>query len=255
MTEYLAGISLTGPGTMKSSHLERSIGIQLLIIPWIVFALYACGSGPKELPITKLQQKLKDVPTYSIVLEDMKEEGNFFIQFFHRYRVVIPEEAENTLTGWLEVPETYFKQNEPFLGMSLMVKKEGIISSEVSPPGYQYVGDPKYGQWQTDSRGNSFWEFYGKYALLTSLLGGWNRPIYRNDYDMYRQYRNRNTPYYGPNKQYGTNGTFTKQTKPSFYSRRMAREKMKSTSFKNKVAQRTGRTRTGFRGRAGGFGK
>jgi hypothetical protein len=227
----------------------------MLIIIWIAFTFHACSSGPKELPITKLQQNLKNVPTYSIILEDMKEEGNFFNQYFHKYRIVYPDNAENTVTGWLEVPETYYQQNEPFLGMSLVVKKDGNVSSSASPPGYQYVGDPKYGQWRTDSRGNSFWEFYGKYALLTSLLGGWNRPIYRNDYDMYRQYRSRNTPYFGSNKQYGTNGTFTKQTRPNFYSRRMARERMKSTSFKNRVAQRTGRTRTGMRSRAGGFGK
>ena len=221
----------------------------------IVLILYGCKGRPVELPITKLQQNLKDVPTYSIVLEDMKEEGNFFFQYFHKYRVVFPESAENATTGWLEVPESYYRLNESFLGMNLVTKKEGEISSAVSPPGYQYVGDPKYGQWRTDSHGNSFWEFYGKYALLTSLLGGWNQPIYRSDYTMYQQYRSRNTPYYGSNRQYGTNGTFTKQAKPNFYSRRMARESMKSTSFKNKVAQRTGRTRTSMRSRAGGFGK
>ena len=38
--------------------------------------------------------------------------------------------------------------------------------------GSQLIGNPNYGQWQQSSNGDSFWEFYGKYALLANLLGG-----------------------------------------------------------------------------------
>jgi hypothetical protein len=217
--------------------------------------LNACSTGSKQSPIDKLNQNLKDVPSYSIILDDMKEEGNFRDHYFHRYRVVMPEQSEAGTTDWVEVSQDYYNTNEPFLGMSLVVKKDGELSSSVSPPGYQYVGDSRYGQWRNDSRGGSFWEFYGKYAFFSSIFGGFNRPIYRNDYDTYRQHGARNTPYFGQDKQYGTNGSYTKQTKPNFYSRRTARISSKSSSFKSKVAQRTGRTSTGLRSRSGGFGK
>ena len=236
-----------------SRHLFSAIGFLLALV--LVLMLTACAGGRGVPPIEKLKENLKDVPTYSIILEDMKEEGNFSSRYFHKYRVVLPEKAEAGTTDWWEVPKDYYRLNETFLGMTLAVKREGTISSSASPPGYQYVGDPKYGKWRTDSRGGSFWEFYGKYAFFSSLIGGWNRPIYRTDYNNYRQYRSRNTPYFGSNKQYGTNGSFTKQTKPNFYSRRTTRERIKRSSFKNRVARRTGRTRTGFRSRAGGFGK
>jgi len=37
--------------------------------------------------------------------------------------------------------------------------------------GSQLVGNPNYGRWQSGSNGSSFWEFYGKYALFSSLIG------------------------------------------------------------------------------------
>ena len=233
----------------------RRVAIVFSLVAMVVLPFGACSTGPKQTPIDKLKQNLKDVPTFSIILEDMKEEGNFRDHYFHKYRVVMPEQSEAGTTDWLEVSKDYYETNQPFLGMALAVKKDGQLSSSVSPAGYQYVGDPKYGQWRNDSRGGSFWEFYGKYALFSSIFGGYNRPIYRNDYDSYRQHRSRNTPYFGRNKQYGTNGSYTKQTKPNFYSRRTARISSKRSSFKSKVAQRTGRTRTGLRSRSGGFGK
>ena len=238
----------------RFSRMKRAT-IGLLTLVTTVFVFGACGGRLGELPIEKLKQNLQDVPTYSIILDDMKEEGNFSNRYYHKYRVVFPEASESTPTEWLEVREDYYKTNASFLGMTLVVKKDGQLSSSVSPPGYQYVGDAKYGQWRNDSHGNSFWEFYGKYALFSSLFGGHRGPIYRNDYDGYRQYRSRNAPYYGKNNQYGTSGSFTKQSKPNFYSRRTARQKTKSASFKSRVAKRTGRTRTGYRGRSGGFGK
>ncbi|MEE8399224.1 MAG: hypothetical protein V3S89_09480 [Desulfobacterales bacterium] len=238
---------------MDKSSRQPFSATHLFLAIAIVLMLTACGPGTP--PIEKLKQNLKDVPTYSIILADMKEEGNFSSQYFHKYRVILPESSEDGTTDWWKVPKDYYKLNEALLGMALAVKKDGSFSSSAAPPGYQYVGDAKYGQWRSDSRGGSFWEFYGKYALFSSLVGGRGRPIYRSDYDTYRQHRSRNTPYFGSNKQYGTSGSYTKQAKPNFYSRRATREKMKRTSFKNRVAKRTGRTRTGYRSRAGGFGK
>jgi len=239
---------------MDNNPFPRSMMIPCLIA-FAGLLLCACSTGPREAPIEKLKQNLTDIPTYSIVLDDMKTEGNFQERYYHRYRVVNPDASEEGTTGWLEVPERYYKTNEPFLGMTLASKKDGELSSSVSPPGYQYVGDEQYGRWRQDSRGGSFWEFYGKYALISHLFGGFNRPIYRDDYNMYRQYRSRNTPYFGKDNRYGTNGSYTKKSKPNFYSRRVARDRAKKASFKQRVTKRTGRTRTGFRGRAGGFGK
>jgi hypothetical protein len=224
----------------------------LLILP-AALLFYGCSSKVEQLPIEKIKQALKDVPTYSIVLEDMKEEGNFFRSYYHKYRVV--QETDVQTTEWLEVSKEFYNLNENFLGMSIAAKKEGVYSQGASPPGYEYVGDNRYGQWRNDSHGNSFWEWYGKYALFSSLFGGWYRPIYRNNYNTYRQYRARNTPYYGRNKEFGSSGSIAKKKNPNFYSRHMAKQGSGRSSFSNKVSKRTGRTRTSYRGRSGGYGK
>lgn len=228
--------------------------IKLFIIIFAIALLAGgCGKPDRELPLEKIKITLKDTPSYSIILEDMKEAGTFSKHYFHKYRVVFQEEVKTT--DWMEVPKDYYKTSELLLGMSLFVKKEGEENSSVAPPGYQHVGDSRYGHWTNDHRGGSFWEFYGKYALFSSLMGGWYRPIYRTDYNAYRQHRTGNAPYFGRNNEYGTNGSVVKRNKPGFYNRRMARERMKKASFKDRVSKRTGRTRTGFRSRAGGFGK
>jgi hypothetical protein len=232
---------------MKPFRVYKSFISLLAVTISAVFLFYGCGGG--DLPVEKIKKALKDTPTYSIILEDMKEDGNFFKDYYHKYEVV--QEKDSGITDWLEVPEDYYRTNQAFLGMTLVSKKDGKLSSDVSPPGYRYVGDSRYGRWRTDHRGSSFWEFYGKYAMFSALLGSFNRPIYRDDYNMYNQYRSRNMPYYGRNNEYGTNGSITKKTKPDFYSRKMASQR----SFKDRVKQRTGRTRTGYRGRSGRVGK
>jgi len=228
-----------------------------LFVGFCLFAAFmvsACGGGtPKTDPLGKIKADLAKEPTYSIVLEDMKQDGTFFKTFYHKYLVVKPDKS--TKTDWMEVPESYYDKTQEFLGMALVSKKDGVLDNQASPPGYNFVGDPAYGSWRQDSQGGSFWEFYGKYALLSSLFGGWNRPIYRNDYDMYRDSRSRNQPFFGRNKEFGSAGNIVKAKRPDFYSRRMAGVNAAKSSFKEKAAARVGRTKTDFRSRAGGIGK
>ena len=214
-----------------------------------LFFLYGCGGPPSA--IEQIRTALKGAPTYSIILDDMKEEGNFFTSYYHKYRIIM--EDRSTDTGWVEVSKEEYNRYLPFLGMTIWVKKEGKDGESIGPPGYEYVGNPKYGSWQRDSSGNSFWVFYGQYRLISDLLGG--GPIYRNHYRDYNTYRSQGRPYYGSKKQYGTNGSITKRQKPNFYSRRMSQANLKKASFSDRVNKRIGRTRTAVRGRSRGTGK
>lgn len=218
----------------------------------LILAFLLCGCGGDTDPLKSIIKNLKNVSTYSVILEDMKEEGNFFKSYFHKYRIVQPEDGWTT--DWLKVDEKFYKLNENFMGMTIAGKKDGKSLDAASPPGYQYVGDPRYGQWRREG-GTTFWEFYGKYRLLTDFFGGWYRPVYMPDFDDYRYHRSKRMPYYGKNKQFGTSGSIVKYNKPDFYSRRMSMQKRQSTSFADKVNQRIGRSRTGLRGRSGSRGK
>ncbi len=57
--------------------------------------------------------------------------------------------------------------------------------------GSHLVGNPRYGQWQRNSSGQSFWAFYGQYALMRSLFFR-PGPYYYSSW-----YPNRGWSYYG----------------------------------------------------------
>lgn len=235
--------------------MKRTTGFGLsvrlcLFLALVWFLMPGCSSEPDN-PLTEISQALKGVPNYSVILADMNEEGNFIKSYYHKYQIVTPEKTADT--DWKPVSKKLYEQYLPFLGMTIFSKKDGVETADSSPPGYNYVGDKRYGEWRNDSSGNSFWVFYGQYALLSHLLGG--GPIYRRDYDTYRTNRSQGRPYYGPEKQYGTAGSLTKKQKPDFYSRRMSKQQKSSSSFGSKVDNRIGRTRSSTRSRSSSAGK
>lgn len=227
----------------------RRYFITITVLAVAAVFLIGCG-GSKTLPIDRLKEEFKDIPEYSIILDDMEERGNFTKKYFHKYRIM--QDEHTYLTDFKEVPKNYYASKANFLGMTLASKEKGQIDDTAAPPGYDRVGNERYGSWQRDSGGNSFWAFYGQYMFMSHLLGG-NR-IYRNDYNNYQSTRGAGRPYYGSNKQFGTRGSVTKSTKPNFYARQKSRAAAKSRRFKTS-ANRTGRSRSGYSRRSSSFGK
>ncbi|MBF0118686.1 MAG: hypothetical protein HQK79_07600 [Desulfobacterales bacterium] len=228
---------------------KKYIGLFLNL--FLIFLNSSC-SAPIDVknPLDEIRSALTGVQTYSIILDDMKEEGNFIKTYYHKYKIVTEEKT--TETDWKETSKNYFDKYYPFLGMTIWSKKDGKESTDANPPGYEYVGNSKYGQWKTDSSGNSFWEFYGKYRMFSDLLGGF---LNRDNYNTYTRYQSQRKPYYGPNNEYGTNGSFTKQQKPNFFARKISSMQKSSSSFSNKFNERIGRSSSSLRGRGGSTGK
>ncbi len=232
-------------------HLQKTLTLVLLVS----FSV-ACGSST---PLERIKKNLKNYPEYSIILEDMREDGNFFKDFYHRYKLVVGEREKgldslvfrSDLTDWIKVTEHQYKKYADYLGMVVASKSaDGKVSNDKYAPGYQYVGNSRYGQWRTDSHGSSFWEWYGKYAMMSSVFGMFNRPVYRNDWNSYNDYRRRGAPYYGDGRfygsrgnMYGTSGRVTKQSKPNFYQRKLAKQRSSSSRFSNKVRSRVSRSK------------
>jgi hypothetical protein len=204
-------------------------------------------------PLRPLAEELDRYPQYSVVLQDMDVSGTFFKSYHHLYKVIYGEEQEgeedllfqNRQTPWTEVSKRFYETNRELLGMVLLSKgPEGKVVEDQFPPGYQYVGNPRYGQWRNDSSGNSFWEFYGKYALFRDVLGLATLPLYRSHFDSYSDHRRRGEPFFGPTgaagRTYGTGGSYTRKTQPTFYERQQARQSARRASFSDKVQSRTG---------------
>ena len=208
-------------------------------------ALLAAASCATQTPLERIEQQLDRYPEYSVVLQDMSDAG---FGYAHQYRVVVGEAQDGsdepvyreTVLDWLDVDSGTYDRYRSSLGMVVLSKgSDGAVDRGEHPPGYQQVGDERYGQWRDDGGGRSFWEFYGQYALLSNLIGGFGRPVYRDDWDGYRDARSRGQTYYGPGGgAYGTNGSTTRQTNPDFFRRQQARQAAQGRSFGQRVQSR-----------------
>jgi hypothetical protein len=225
--------------------------MNLLVKPFLIILsitlLFGCSSSQQKpkyaqpSPVDILMRDLDKEKTYSIILYDMHVEEEKKI-FQHKYKVIKNYTDEKgkkeEITGWKNVEEMYFAQNINNMGMELASKSEdGKTHKTPSPPGFNgMVGNQQYGQWKTDNSGNSFWEFYGKYAFMSSMINLATAPIYRSSYNDYNAYRtNPNTayqPYYG-NNQYGTNSNYAKKINPNFFERKQTQ--LGFSSFRQKV--------------------
>ena len=219
----------------------------ILVIAAIVFSRFSTS----VLPIERLTKTFANTPEYYVVLDDMKEEGNFFTDYFHKYKVVQPDIV--TTTNWSQVPKDYYLSYLPVLGMAILSVKDGVIEKNAIPPAYNYVGDARYGRWQSGPSG-SIWVFHDRYRKFSDP---WGPSFFATDSDFndFNKAYSKKVPYYGSKNAFGTNGSIVKATKPDFFQRLMEREKMKQLSFSKKFSQAIGRTRSSIRGRGGWFGK
>ncbi len=107
------------------------------------------------------------------------------------------------------------------------IPKEAGTSAAGSVPGSYLVGNPNYGSWQRDSSGNSFWAWYGKYALFSSLIRGFGGPIY---YDSWYS-----RPHYSYYNDYGrsTYGSYSDRRSWNEGSKRLASKGIKTPKPKH----------------------
>lgn len=201
----------------------------IYIIPALLLLLSSCscssdGNQRKFIknPVDILMRDLSSYNNYSIILHDMDMNGS---KYQHQYKVVQMKTKESApeekLTKWYEVDRTFFNKHQQNMGMEIASKSPtGKISKVASPPGYSnYVGNEQYGRWKTDNSGNSFWEFYGKYAMMQSMFNMMSYPIYRSHYNDYHSNYYGRRAYYGPRSssgsyRYGTSGSYTTSTRP-----------------------------------------
>lgn len=261
------------------------------IIPLFMLVLLVISCGPErkkyqKTAIDNIITQYINEPNYSVILADMdyKESAN---EYFHKYKIVI--EKSNTtksteddfdvkLTDWKKVSEITFDDYQKDLGMTILSKKNGVLNKKSKPAGYDnYVGNTKYGHWQTNSSGSSFWAFYGQYAFMRSMLGwGSSSYYYRNDYDYYRRNYQGTGNYYGRRNNFGTSSSTNKNTtwnqKPKSFKDRVRSKVKTSASAKKstgysssrqfgnsttKTTRNSNRYSSGgsSRSRSGGFGK
>lgn len=248
---------------------------QVILFVFFIVLVYACSrncesdySEPIKSPVDEMVKIMADVPTYSIILYDMNTEGSIFKEYYHQYRIIKEDkngEVGEEITDWHPVGEEFFKANLNNMGMEIAAKGEdGKITKGVSPPGYgAYVGNEKYGRW-SQRDGGSFWEFYGKYALMSSMFNMMAYPARRSYYNDYRGgYHGTGRSYYGPTgsdgrSAYGTNSKYNTSTnKSSKWSSNSANNSFKQgVRSSTQQSSKSGSRYSNFsRSRSGGYGK
>ena len=166
------------------------------------------------------------------VLVDMETRGRgngrTYDQKIRTVTTHLPDAAAKTGTTtsderWVEVSEATYKAMQPDLGMAVEHKPAGKYDIEANrvpqPAGFAYMAPPsqgsnQYGYWEHRD-GQSFWVFYGQYALLRDLLFNHSyRPPAPYEWDGYRSSQQSGHTYYGRDEaagapKYGTQGTAT----------------------------------------------
>lgn len=117
-------------------------------------------------------------------------------------------------------------------------------------PGSQLVGNPTYGSWRSNSGGNSFWVWYGQYALFSSLFrspiyyGGWAGG---RNYSYYHDYGR--SHYTSPSQRKAQN-TVNNQAKSKF---QQSGKSFKSPYAKTKTGAASTVSKPRSSSRSGGF--
>jgi hypothetical protein len=229
----------------------------LLILPVALLWLASCGSSERKFVKSPLDNLIRDLDAeknFTIILYDMEMEDNIGRdEYKHRYKIITMKDSvpQERITEWMPVDEQFFFENENNMGMEIASKTDGKVTKAVAPPGYsQYVGNPQYGQWKTGADGSSFWEFYGKYAMMSSMFGLVGSMINRNSYYDYRDNYYGRRPYYGAlpdgRPAYGTYSPQGQRANPDFYNRTGG-----ATTFKEKVNSRVTRSSSSGRSSSG----
>ena len=190
---------------------------KILIISSLLLLVISCGQERKKYiksPLDNIITTYIDTQNYSVILADMdyKEDTD---KYLHKYKIILEKKKNATesveddfdikLTDWITVSAITFEELQKDLGMTVLSKKNGILDKKSTPAGYNnYVGNNKYGTWQRQSNGSSFWAFYGQYHFMSSLFYGSSHRYYRNDYNYYRTNHYGKSSYYGRNNNFGT---------------------------------------------------
>lgn len=196
--------------------------------------------------LAQVERAMQGTPNYSVLVADAKQDSQFWSNYGLQYG--IEQNGTVGLTDWFGVSKEEYDKLAPKKGMTVLSYQDGQRNATDMPPGYQYVGDERYGQWERDSSGNSFWVFYGQYRLLSDLFGfGMGGRMYRNEWDGYR--RTGSAPPPPPPGRAAE--------RDNFYSKRMKQEAKTNTAFASRVNQRVGRTSAsaGARSRGSSSGK
>ena len=178
--------------------------------------------SPSEVGVQYLQNekgfsKLLKGNAVSAVLVDTHATGFLIKTYYQKYRVIT--DYDNIEEMIVRTSREFAKKNMKNIGMSLYRKLENKEDTLPFPPGSSYIGVPEYGEWRKSVKtGKTRWVFWKAYKDFPKYFG-WGS--WRPTEEFYQQLRNSQvaqTPYYGPDEEFGVNGSVTRENFPHFFN-------------------------------------
>lgn len=226
---------------MKKNNFILIIFVQVFVLT----SSFVSQSQDILYPINEILAKTpNDKLPLSICLYDMDvkndNESIKSTKYLNRYQIITnvgdPNKQKKVITEWLEVSKKDFVKNYHNLEMEIASKILGTkglpkVSKIPVPPGYiNYIGNDKYGQWQTNNKGASVWAFYGKYLFMRLMFNTGKFPVHQDTYKKYLlNYHLKRVYYDGTynNRRYGTGSSYSRSISRSGYytSKRSTRSK------------------------------
>lgn len=245
--------------------------------------IISCGESTMEsikVPVEPSQEIIKQLKgqDFSIVLNDMniseKDNKRLFEHKYHILKVIEDSLVVDSLS-WKPVNQAFFEKHEQDLGMEIVSNHNGKLSKTAQPVGFGWaIGNPKYGEWEevsktqdststastTNNQSERRWRSRGPSLLFWYWM--LRRPTYQRDYAGYRTANAAGRSYYGSQSngtsKYGTNSTYQKAKRPSFFNRKRSSNSWKSYTTSSKKTSRSSsryNSSSSTRSRSGGFGK
>lgn len=204
----------------------------LYVMLVIVYLGLAKALSPSELGVHYLQNekgfaKLARNPNSTFILMDTHATGFLIKTYYQKYRVISGYDHVEELI--VRTSKEFAKRNRSNIGLSLFRSRDGQEEIVPMPPGSNYLGDRTYGEWKTNKKGVTYWSFNKSFKNFPRYLG-WGK--FRPTMEFYEDMKLKNSlgePYYGPKREFGTEGPVTRKAFPQFFrDERMKKVEMKT---------------------------
>lgn len=173
-----------------------------------------------SVPNKNVLSSLKSGAPISIILVDMFDAGFIIKTYYLKFKVIHGFKSAETLV--VRTPYRFWKSNQNNIGMSLFRRHErdDKESTVPLPPGSIFIGNQAFGRWKYHDSGKKIWEFHKVYRHFPKSFN-WQdfKPSY-SFYQSLRLHEENNTPFYGLNKEFGTDGTVTEHMSMGSLSKR-----------------------------------
>lgn len=147
----------------------------------------------------------------SLILIDAFKAGFLIKTYYLKFKIVHGFKQPEFLI--VRTNKKFYEKNQNNIGMSLFRRYERNSKESTTPlpPGSIYVGDPAFGGWKYHNSGQRLWHFHRVYRHFTrQFFWGKYRPTYEF-FEKIQIHLKNETPFYGLNNEFGTEGTITNE--------------------------------------------